>query len=46
MMAERKFMELYNGYLKDAERIGIAKSSMVGFANGALFSSAFFIYGR
>jgi hypothetical protein len=39
-------MEVYETFLADAERIGIAKSSKLGFANGMLFSSAFFIYGR
>jgi hypothetical protein len=46
MYAEKKFLDAYNVYLDDAERIGIMKAAKVGFANGVLYSIAFFIYGK
>ena len=44
LCAERKFTAVYNVMIEQAEKVGISKSVKLGAANGALFSSAFFIY--
>lgn len=44
LCAERRFIEAYGAFLEQAKRVGIQKSAKLGLANGALFSSAFFIY--
>ena len=45
-VSENTFIKGYGVYLAKAEEIGIKKSVKVGAANGVLYSSAFFIYGR